>query len=340
MQNKIPHIIITKYLLGEANADEMAALNSWREMSSENEAVFQEYREIQTIAASDKARIPDKETIWKRLTAQIERNPKEEKTERNLKTTKTYNRPLVVRIASIAAAIALVIGFSLSYFRPAKVDPSANEITVRAPGGQKSEIVLPDGTSIWLNSGSALTYNADYGTGNRTVRLEGEAFFDVTHNDKKIFEVLTGDIRVQVHGTAFGVKAYKEEESVGVSLLRGHVTVHSTSSKRLLADLKPDQKAVITKNTLTCSIEDCNAETENIWRYGKLKIEGAPISEVIDKISRWYGIDMSVQGNVGNEKYWFTIKTESLTEMLNLIDRITPIHYTINGEEVTIQYKK
>lgn len=331
MQNEIPHIIITKYLLGEANADEMATLSSWREMSSENEAVFQEYREIRTIAASDKSGIPDKEIVWKKLSAQIERT---------LKATKTYHRPFVVRIASIAATIALIIGFSLSYFRPADVNRSANEITVRAPGGQKSEIVLPDGTSIWLNSGSALTYNAAYGIGNRTVRLDGEAFFDVTHDEKKIFEVLAGDIRVQVHGTAFGVKAYKEEESVDVSLSRGHVTIHSTSSSRLLADLKPNQKAVITKNTLVCSIEHCNAETENIWRHGKLKIEGASMPEVIDKISRWYGVDMSIQGDIGNEKYWFTIKTESLTEMLNLIDRITPIHYTINGEEVIIQYKK
>lgn len=330
MQNKIPYTIIAKYLSGEADTDEITTLDSWRGISSENETVFQEYREIWTITASDKSDIPDKEIVWKKLASKIQ----------DLKTVKTYNRPFVIRIASIAAAIALIIGFSLSYFKPIGLNRSVDEITVRTSGGQKSEIILPDGTSIWLNSGSMITYNAGYGIENRTVKLDGEAFFDVMYHEKEIFEIITGDVRVHVHGTAFGIKAYKEETSIDISLLRGHVTVHPTSSTRLLADLNPNQKAIITKNTLVCHIEDCNAEIENIWRHGKLKIEGAPMSEVIDKMSRWYGVDISIQGNIRDEKYWFTIKTESLTEMLSLIDRITPIHYSINGEEVMIQYKK
>lgn len=329
MQNKIPYGLIVKYLSGEANLDEIAMLTSWREESDKNESTFQEYREVWTISSGTSTAIPDKEVVWQKIMANIRKvNPR------------LYSRTFILRITSIAATIALLIGFSLSYFIPFNdKEIQLNDMVVRTPGGQKSEVILPDGTFVWLNSGSTLTYNSGYGTMNRKVSLEGEAFFDVAYNKEKTFEVLIEDVSVQVHGTAFGVKAYKEEKSVDVSLLRGHVTVHSNSSNQLLADLHPGKKAVVDKNSLMCNIETCNAEIENIWRYGKLRIENESISGIAAKMSRWYGVNMSVQGNLKNEKYWFTIKTESLTEMLNLIDKISPINYSINGEEVTIRYR-
>lgn len=328
MQNKIPHNLIAKYLSGEANPGEVTALTSWRGESVENENAFQEFREVWTISSGTSSVIPDKEVVWQKMMVNI----------RKVKP-RLYSRSFISRVAGIAAAIALLIGFSFSYFLSSPRNMQLHEMIVRTPGGQKSEIVLPDGTSVWLNSGSMLAYNPGYGTTNRKVTLEGEAFFDVAYDKEKTFEVSVGDIVVQVHGTAFGVKSYKEEDSIDISLLRGHVTVHSNASNRLLADLSPGKKAVVDKNTLACNIEPCNAEMENIWRYGKLRIENESISEIAAKMSRWYGVNMSVQGNLKKERYWFTIKTESLTEMLNLIDKISPINYSINGEEVTVRYR-
>lgn len=329
MQDKIPYTVIANFLSGEASSDEVAMLNSWRQLSVENEITFQQYREIWTmVSASNDAVMPDKEDVWEKLTAQIEIKQK---------PRSMYTRSFMLRVASIAAAITLIIGFSLSTFIPFNTTPFQNEISVHTPRGQKSELNLPDGTSVWLNSGSTLTYNTGYGIKNRTVKLEGEAFFDVTHDKKKTFEVVTGTIKTQVHGTAFGIKAFKEDSSIDISLLRGHVTVHSLDSDRILADLIPNHKAVIEKSTLLSHIEKCNTETENIWRYGKLKVEGETIKEVVRMMSRWYGVNISIHGKVQDEKYWFTIKTESLTEMLMLINQITPIQFSINGEEVAIQ---
>lgn len=330
MQTKIPYESIARYLSGEITPDERKSLDSWRALLPENENIFQEYREVWTlISATGKSEIPDKEVVWSKLTSKM----------KILKTKQLYTRSFLMRIAGIAATIALIIGLSFSYFTPIEKTSPLNDIIVKTQGGQKSEIILPDGTAVWLNSGSMLTYNTAYGIENRSVKLEGEAFFDVTHNDKVVFEIISGDVKTLVHGTAFGIKAYRDEPAVDISLLRGHVTVHSVSTDKLLADLKPNQKAIISKNTLTSVIEACNVETENIWRYGKLKFEGESVAEVMNMISRWYGINISIKGQLKNDHYWFTIKTESLTEMLSLINRITPINYTINGEEVTIQYK-
>jgi ferric-dicitrate binding protein FerR (iron transport regulator) len=328
MQDKIPYNLIAKYLSGEANAGDLAALTSWREESARNENAFQKYREVWTVSSGASAILPDKETVWERLTVNM----------REIRS-QLYSRSFMLRISSVAAAVALLIGFSLSYLIPSHENTQLNEMIVRTPGGQKSEVVLPDGTSVWLNSGSTLAYNSGYGRVNREVSLEGEAFFDVVFDEAMKFEVRAGDIRVQVHGTAFGVKSYKEETSVDVSLLRGRVTLHSNSPNRLLADLSHGKKAVVDRNTLACTIENCNTEVENIWRYGKLRIENESISEIAAKMSRWYGVNISLQGNLKSEHYWFTVKTESLTEMLNLINKITPINYSINGEEVTIRYK-
>lgn len=330
MQTKIPYELIAGYLSGEINSSETETLEIWRKSSPENEHTFQELREIWILTtASDKSNIPDKEIVWSKLTSKM----------KIVKDKQLYSRQFLVRIASIAASIALIIGLSFSYFTSYETNLPLNEIIVRTQGGQKSEMILPDGTSVWLNSKSSITYDTGYGIKNRTVHLDGEAFFDVMHNDNKTFEIISGDIKTVVHGTAFGVKAYKEDNSVDVSLLRGHVTIHSASANKLLANLNPNQKAVISKNTLITQIAYCNAETENIWRYGRLRIEGDYVSEVISKMSRWYGVNMSIQGTPKNEQYWFTVKTESLTEMLSLINRITPIHYSINGEEVIIRYK-
>lgn len=328
MHQKIPYNLIAKHLSGETDPDEFATLTSWREESVENENTFQKYREIWTLISASSSDIPDKEVVWQKMKANI----KEIK-------TKQFSRSFIWRISGIAATIALLIGFSLSYFIPLNENIDLSEMIIRTPLGQKSEVVLPDGTSVWLNSGSTLAYNSGYGKINRKVSLEGEAFFDVVYNKKKTFEVLAGDVRVDVHGTAFGMKSYKEEASVDISLLRGHVTVHSNSANRLLADLAPGKKAVVDKHTLACNVEISNAEVENIWRYGKLRIEDESIAEIAAKMSRWYGVNMSVNGKIKDERYWFTVKTESLTEMLNLINKITPIQYSINGEDVTIQYE-
>ena len=331
MQQKIiPYDIISKYLAGEADVEETVFLDSWRGISPDNERIFQQLRETWMLSNISETAIPDKEAVWGKIMTSIQKT----------KHVPLYKRSFMVRVVSIAAIVALIIGFSISFLILSPVNREfSGDIIVKAPKGQKSEIILPDGTMVWLNSGSSISYDNTFNQNKRSIILSGEAFFDVMHDEKRAFEVLAGDIQIKVHGTAFGVKAYNEDQFVDVSLKRGHVTVNSLSSDQLVADLKPNQKAVIAKNTLACNIKNCNAEIENVWRYGKLHVENESISDVIVKMSRWYGVNMSVQGKLKNECYWFTIKTESLTEMLNLIDKITPINYSINGEEVTIRYR-
>ena len=148
-----------------------------------------------------------------------------------------------------------------------------------------------------------------------------------------------GNIQINVHGTAFDVNGYKEDASIEVSLLRGHVSI-ANDQGNLLADMKPDQKAIIRKDDFSQNrLIACNADTESVWRYNKLKIENEPLETVLHKMERWYGVHIQLSGSPKHKHYWLTIKTESLTEMLEVINKITPIDYKIDGEEVNISYK-
>lgn len=324
------YIIISKYLLGTASPQEEKEIMEWRNADAGHEQEFQELCESWQIAhAGIHPVIPDKERVWGKIMSNL-----------NLvKPVKMYTRRLLYRAVGIAAMLALVLGFSLSLL--VSEEEEVGLVSFTAPVGQKAEVSLPDGTKVWLNSGSTLTYSTDYAKDRRSVKLNGQAFFDVVQDSKRQFDVLVGDVKVLVHGTAFDVNGYGDHSELEVVLLRGHVTVVSALTDKLLADMKPNQKVIIPLHEMEkCKLEACDAEVESVWRLGKLKIENENLQEIVQKMERWYGIKIQLHDVPENKRYWMTIKTESLREMLEIINRVTPITYTINGEEVSITGRK
>lgn len=213
------------------------------------------------------------------------------------------------------------------------------DFTVLADEGQKSQIMLPDGTHVWLNAGSKITYSSDFNGNNRRVQLVGEAFFDVAKNKELQFVVETGYIDVVVYGTEFNISAYPQETYIKVSLLSGSVSLQNSMTDGILAKMTPGQQISVSKRDLTWSAYNCDVETESIWVKNMLKFENATIEEVFTKLEHWYGLKIHIQNPDANIRYGFTLKSESIREMLDLINRITPIAYRIEGEEVNIKYK-
>ena len=146
-------------------------------------------------------------------------------------------------------------------------------------------------------------------------------------------------INIQVLGTAFNVSAYADDPNIKVSLERGKVEVRMHDDNSFLATLNPNEQATIDKKSIVTTITDCEAYTESIWRQNVLKINNIYTDEMIKKLERWYGVHINVQNMPVSKRYGLTIKEESLREMLELINSITPIIYRIEGEEVTISYK-
>ena len=244
------------------------------------------------------------------------------------------------KIAAIIMMPILLINISL-LFMDNKEEYVANvqEYTVLSGKGQKNQILLPDGTHIWLNSESEISYTSNFNQSNRSIKLKGEAFFDVKKNEYLPFNVEVDSINIQVLGTAFNVSAYADDPNIKVSLERGKVEVRMHDDNSFLATLNPNEQATIDKKSIVTTITDCEAYTESIWRQNVLKINNIYTDEMIKKLERWYGVHINVQNMPVSKRYGLTIKEESLREMLELINSITPIIYRIEGEEATISYK-
>lgn len=334
-ERQIPYELLAKYLSRQCTQAELEEVNRWLNEDAEHPLLLEKLKRQWEAVQVDASVfvIPDKAAVWNKVQARIRDKAKQ---------IPMYSRSLLIRVSSVAAAIALVLGFSLSFLLNNQKEfwqASQFENVVMAPPGQKTQLVLPDGTLVWLNSGSRLSYNYQYSTQDRIVNLEGEAFFDVQKDTQYPFIVKTGAVDVKVHGTAFNVSAYADEEDIIVALLQGEVSLLSAADQKLLTYLSPDQEATVSKRSLLCRVESCDAEIEASWHHNLLKFDGASVVEVWKKLERWYGVDITLSNVDTSKAYWFTIKTESLTELLEMINKITPIEYKLNGKEVTIRYK-
>ena len=198
----------------------------------------------------------------------------------NIQNQKTDNKPSHnfswTRIAATILIPLLVSAASFYYFS-GKFNRQEDVFTVFAERGQKTQIFLPDGTLVWLNSDSYLSYSSVFNRDNREVTLKGEAFFDVTKDDEHSFTVKAEGINIVVHGTAFNVSAYPDEEMATVSLLRGAVTVENAVER---VQLEPGQQVQIPRDRQSWKLFPCDVEMECLWTQNMLRFENTPAVEV------------------------------------------------------------
>lgn len=200
-ERQIPYELLAKYLSRQCTQAELEEVNRWLNEDAEHPLLLEKLKRQWEAVQVDASVfvIPDKAAVWNKVQARIRDKAKQ---------VPMYSRSLLIRVSSVAAFIALVLGFSLSFLLNGQKESwqaSQFENVVMAPSGQKTQLVLPDGTLVWLNSGSRLSYNYQYSTKDRVVYLEGEAFFDVKKDTQYPFIVKAGAVDVKVHGTAFNV---------------------------------------------------------------------------------------------------------------------------------------
>lgn len=332
-------IIISKYLSGSATREDELRLDDWRKADVANEQKFQELAECWRIIQADKHRcIPDKEKVWNKIMDDINAS----KTNNRIKILKTNSfssRFRYIRTALVAASVALVLGVvigKLPFGNIAGRDIQWTSMTSSSDG--KTELCLADGTKVLLNSNSTLYYPSDFGKGTRDVRLDGQAYFDVTKDKTRQFSVSVGGIKVKILGTAFDIDGYKDKKSIEVIVHRGHVKVVNGMTDCMLADLHANEKTIVDRKGLSKGQTTfCDTNMQSLWRLNILKIDGENLSNVVRMLENRYGVHIHLGKHSEGKLYWITIKTESLRETLNIIDKINPIDYRINGKEVNIR---
>lgn len=288
----------------------------------------------------------EREAMIEKLKLSIHAEKRQEPTV-NFKQSKGW-----VTYAKVAAMVAFPLLVLSVFFLPDKEKVvsqltesfSAETVETRVnPKGQKSVIYLEDGTKVWLNSESKLTYNVSYHDASiREVYLEGEAFFDVASDPSKPFVVHTSDIFIRVLGTAFNVKSYSNDNTIETTLLHGKVTIESKGNKRpdRAYTLSPNERAVFEKNEQQITIAKVNAKSSTSWTKEQLDFDEEPIDEVLVELERWFNIEIDApeRGSL-HCKLTASIKDETLEEVLEFLKVTHQIEYTIENGKVTIEGK-
>lgn len=166
--------------------------------------------------------------------------------------------------------------------------------TLSTPRGGQFKVVLPDGTTVWLNAASSLRYPIAFTGHERKVEITGEAYFDVAKDDQLPFRVqVNGQTSIEVLGTQFNINSYKEEPTINITLIQGAINVRKGTEKVLL---KPGQQA----QTTTASIAVYNADTAQVsaWKNGLFNFRNASVEEVMHQLSRWYDIEIIYESQV------------------------------------------
>jgi transmembrane sensor len=242
------------------------------------------------------------------------------------------------------AAGILVIGcvtwlyFLFSPFNRRSVPQKVNWQQLVTAAGERRQFKLPDSSSVWLNAGSRLLYAASFNTTGREVFLEGEAFFDVVHNDNAPFMVHTGKVSTQVEGTAFDVQAYGTEQ-LTVTVLRGRVRVAEGTNR--LASLTANKQLHYTTGSKKVDVLAVQAANVVAWKNGELILNNISMQEAAVIIGRWYNVDLifkSQQVKKCKVSVSF-LRGETIREVMEVISRLNDFHYRIAGNQVTITGK-
>lgn len=231
------------------------------------------------------------------------------------------------RIGYAAAVLVLVVSTSLLtywYAQPAQTEPLSENVmnTLYTPAGQRAQLVLQDGTEVWLNAKSKLTYPARFTGDVRKVSIEGEAFFKVAKDSSRPFVVSAHEVDMKVLGTQFNVCSYPEAGYVQTSLLEGAVQVFLRDQEGDGVILKPDQQVTVSNRKM--KVEPIRLKAHFLWRDGIYAFENEPLIEILKKLELYYDVKIVVK-NTSLFKGTYTGKfrqRDSLDDVFRVLQQI------------------
>lgn len=205
--------------------------------------------------------------------------------------------------------------------------------TLTVPKGSKPvQLELADGSQVWLNVSSSITYPTAFIGKERKVEITGEAYFEIAHDATKPFIVRKGETSIEVLGTHFNVSAYDDEPDMKVTLLQGSVRVRSQKSQLIIT---PGEQAVATSEGHLGIIKNADLDEVVAWRNGKFDFNNADLATVMRQISRWYDVEVVYRGKTNFHFGGQLARNSSLVEIFKILE-ISGVRFTIDGKKVTV----
>lgn len=318
-------ILIEKYLEGNASPTEIEELCKWIRNNDSLDRWMM--REIEKCDSS-----LDKE-VYDRLYSRIKEaiDSREEKTR--------SKRIVFTRLIRWAAIICLpIVAALITYELLSKPTPDTLPLIVSAESGERAKVQLPDGTQVNINSASQISYPQNFGSKERVIELDGEAYFEVTPDKERPFIVKAAGLEITVLGTSFDISAYKDDPDVSVVLLTGKVDVTSTQGHCVM---QPDEKLVYNKQTGLMTVGKVYSKEYVEWTNGNLRFENESLEDIVKILSRVYNVKIVFDQDFPKEKYFFTgsIGSGGITNALDILSMTSALHYEVRDSVIVLRKK-
>lgn len=239
-------------------------------------------------------------------------------------------------ITGISGTRIVLDGNCVCYDADSLVNQQGDEMnTVVVPRGGEYELLLADGTRVWLNSESQLTYPVRFTGDNREVAMKGEVCFDVARNEKQPFVVKTADVSVTVLGTLFNMEAYPEDHRTTATLVRGKIEVNSGEEKQVIT---PDRQAIVDANG-RIQVKKVYGEDYVSWTNGVFHFTEASLDEIMTRLARWYDVECFFSHPALKDAH-FTLdiqRYDHVSAILSKIEKTGRVRFRVNGKTVLVQ---
>ncbi len=325
--------LFEKYLKNKCTAEELKELGKLLQENKDEDILIDQ---MQSIWHQKKEENPVFPVDWNRMyvnvtTSKANLYP--------LSQNKTSGiRRMWYRVAAVAALFVLTFSFYFMLNREEKLEIAFVEKTV--PFTQTTVVLLADGSKVTLNAGSSLRYPEKFEKDERSVYLDGEGYFEITHNPKRPFIVYSGDLKTKVLGTTFNISAFSTSAKKEITVLSGKVAVDEVASGQ--------QVTIIRKQRVTLNVDDNSFIKSDIsspedaigWMQNKLIFDDTSLKEVASQLSRKYGVKVSLENNqLAGCRISAVFSHQSLPEVLKVISRLTKTQYKQEGNEIKIYGK-
>lgn len=320
---------LLKCIQEKASTEEMTRLKKWLEADTEHIRFYAELKNLWVASELKSSGTKDTDLPYiQKIIAITTTKP----------VVKQKNRKILYKtLVSIAAVGLLLLSVGGIQFLLKKTN-APDQIEVYVPRGERSEVTLCDGTKIFINSNTTLTYSRQFGSQTREVILKGEAYFQVAHNKAIPFIVRTSHFSVRVLGTEFNVKAYEEDNQVAAALDKGSIELTPAATKRPLL-LKPGEEFMLQKNDGQTVIK--HIDNQKNWLNNFIVVECLDINEFCKMLERNFNVSIDIDPAIDHQfEYNGRFKREKdIEEILDIMTKASPIKYIRKGDQITIQKK-
>ena len=314
--------IVTYFLEGE-KIDPI--LKKWLDESETNRKAFEQYKRIwkETCHYIEPAAF-DADKAW----AKINRINRTERNKRKFLANACY------LISGVAASLLLMLTFSFAGIGNKQQDV---RVSMVADYGNRSEVVLPDGSKVKLNAGSEVTYTYNSKEEIREVCFQGEGFFDVSKSKTPFVVKLPNGLHVKVWGTSFNLRAYTDDKTVQASLVAGCIELNYDDDKLIM---NAGEMVVFDKQTDTMKRISGILSHSYSWLDNKLYVDNMSLSEICKYLSRWYDVNITIEKELGDSiHYNGVIQEETIVDIMEALSRLSNISYYVKGKNISITPK-